>query len=236
MKKIIIIILIFTANSQSNYSNLYSHRVNAYATHQPVLQKVAEMTSGPIIEFGCGHGSTPLFDARCKKMKRTLITLEDHEGWLQQFSAKYLGDGYEHDNSGWHKFYFVPGKKNNEDYSHWIDFFKRSSIFNEYSFDLCFIDQAPWLARYETIKFLGHSVKYIILHDCNYFPNKGIFGKVIKQALLKENIPGEFDFRDIFSSFKVYYPLTPWPGHSGPPTLLGSNIISELPDVDYSKY
>ncbi len=212
----------------------FSHRVYPYSTHQPVLHKVASITTGPIIEFGCGHGSTKLLHEICKKTGRTLITLEDHQGWLTEFSKQFIGDGYEVNNSGWHKFYFVPGKKNDTNYDHWVNFFETSEIFNTYTFDLCFIDQSPWMARYETVMRLKDKVKYIILHDCDYFPHVGIFGKVIKAC--ERNVPGVYDFSDIFAAFKVYFPLTPWPGASGPPTLLGSDIVANLPEVDYSKY
>jgi hypothetical protein len=34
-------------------------------------------------------------------------------------------------------------------------------------------------------------------------------------------------------NFKVYSPATPWPRDTGPPTLLGSNFESDLPEIDF---
>ncbi len=76
---------------------------------------------------------------------------------------------------------------------------------------------------------------YVIVHDCDYFPMHGIFGTTIKLTQLGFDIPGVFDYSDVFENFKVYYPLPPWPGSTGPPTLLGSNFETDMPDVDFSK-
>lgn len=48
-----------------------------WSTHQPVLYAIAMSTTGPIIEFGCGNGSTDLLHEICEKEGRTLITLEE---------------------------------------------------------------------------------------------------------------------------------------------------------------
>lgn len=206
-----------------------------WSTHQPVLYAVATSTKGPIIEFGCGHGSTDLLHEICEKEGRILITLEDDLNWLNQFAAKYEGRGYVSDNSGWHKFFFVPGK-NLQDYenpAHWITFLNEFELLNELSFDLCFIDQSPWLARFETVKKMKDIARFVIVHDVDYFPMKGVFGKVVKPIVNKTE--GEFDFSDVFTYSHVYFPQQPWPGDTGPPTLLGSNFDSDFPTVDFSK-
>lgn len=205
-----------------------------YSTHQPVLYAAAISTTGPIIEFGCGYGSTDLLHEICKKEGRMLITLDDNMEWLNKFALKYLGEGYNDDNSGWHKFFYVPGRKvnNPDDPTHWVNFMDRFDFLLSLDFDVCFIDQSPWLARFETLKRMKDKARFVVVHDVDYFPANGIFGKIIK-PITYEN-PGEFDFSDVFSSFQVYFPNPPWPGFTGPPTLLGSNIESNLPAVDYS--
>ena len=212
-------------------------RINPYATHQPILYEIARNTSGPIIEFGCGYGSTDLLHSICKESGRLLITLEDDLTWLDKFRTKYLGDGYAKDNSGWHKFYFVPGKqsgKQSENCEHWIKFLKESEWLQKLDFDVCLVDQSPWLARSETIKYLKEKSKYILLHDCDYFPEHGIFGKVIKK--ISKSVPGEYDFSEEFKHFKVFFPPQPWPGETGPPTLVGSCFDVKIPDINYSKF
>lgn len=200
---------------------------NPYGTHQPMLYAVANNTTGAVIEFGCGFGSTDLLHEVCKQTGRVLVTLEDDLDWLNQFREKYKNDGYKEDNSGWHKMYFVPGKKENPDLespAHWVKFFESLEILRTMSFDVCFIDQSPWLARYETIKLMKDRARYVVLHDCDYFPAHGIFGSVIKHIDRMKSIPGIFDFSDVFQHSKVYFPPLPWAGDTGPPTLVGSNF------------
>ncbi len=217
----------------------FVHRHNPYATHQPVLYTIARNTSGPIIEFGCGDGSTDLLHEICKDNNRILISVDDDLNWLNKFKQRYLGDGYEPDNSGWHKFFFVPGKLsilNDTKAEHWIKFLDDFDLLKSMQFDLCFVDQSPGRARTETIIRLKDSAKYIILHDCDCFLSPDTLGITITPMDYKNYIPGIYDFSRTFKYFKVFFPLKPWPGQSGPPTLLGSNFESDLPDVNYENY
>lgn len=206
-----------------------------WSTHQPVLYAAATSTTGPIIEFGCGYGSTDLLHEICEKEGRTLITLDDDLEWLNKFAQKYLGQGYNADNSGWHQFYYVPGKKLNDpdNPSHWVNFMDQFELLSTLNFGVCFIDQSPWLARYEALKRMKDRARYVVVHDSDYLLAAGHFGKTIRPTV--NMTPGEFDFSDIFTTSRVYYPNQPWPGASGPPTLLGSNFETVLPLVDYSK-
>ena len=208
---------------------------DCWSTHQPVLYAVAASTKGPIIEFGCGYGSTDLLHEICERNGRILITLEDDLTWMEKFASKYEGRGYNKENSGWHKFFYVPGKnqKDHENPAHWVKFLNEFKLLDELNFDVCFIDQSPWLARYETLKKMKDKARFVIVHDVDFFPTRNIFGKVIKP--IRNRTEGEFDFSDVFSSFKVYFPKQPWPGDTGPPTLLGSNFDSDFPLVDYSE-
>jgi len=227
VKRALFILFLFFSNIALHADNnrfLYDD----WSTHQPVLYAVAMATTGPIIEFGCGHGSTDLLHEICEREGRTLITLEDDWNWLNKFASKYK-------DSPWHKFFYVPGKdKNNlEDPSHWVRFLNQFALLDDLVFDVCFIDQSPWLARYETVKRMKDRARYVLVHDVDYFPMNRIFGKVIK-PIIKRN-EGIFDFHDVFTYFKVYFPNQPWPGDTGPPTLLGSNFDGKFPPVDFSK-
>jgi hypothetical protein len=104
MKKLLLILMLFTFALCAKID--FAHRWNDWATHQPVLYTIALNTIGPIIEFGCGNSSTDLLHEICKKSNRILISIDDDLDWLNKFRQKYLGDGYELDNSGWHKFYY----------------------------------------------------------------------------------------------------------------------------------
>lgn len=209
----------------------FSHRTHPYHTHQPVLYEVASRTSGPIIEFGCGYGSTELLHEVCKQDGRLLISLDDNLEWLNKFKEKYKSD------SEWHKFIFVQGKPSpaSDSPQHWIDFMNNfDPLLTSCDFDICFIDQHPWEARVETIKYMKDKARFIIVHDCDYFPTNGLLGTTIRPIV--DNHPGVFDFSDVFRYFKVYFPLSPWPVLSGPPTLLGSDFESDLPEIDFNDY
>ena len=208
----------------------FSHRTDAYQTHQPVLYEMAMQTCGPIIEFGCGYGSTELLHEICKADKRLLISLDDNWEWLNIFKEKYKCD------SEWHKFLFVPGKpsKDSPSAEHWIKFMHTCDLLQKSSFDICFIDQSPWQGRVETLKYMKDKARFFIIHDCDYFPRVGLFGKTIIPII--GNSPGIFDFSDVFQCFKVYFPIYPGRGWFGPPTLVGTDFEEILPEIDFNNY
>lgn len=208
----------------------FFHRTDPYQTHQPVLYEMAMRTDGPIIEFGCGYGSTDLLHELCRKNKRLLISLDDDAEWLNRFKEKYRED------SEWHRFFFVSGKpfKESDSAQHWIDFMNTCDLLQTGYFDICFIDQHPWQARVETVKFMKDKAKFFVLHDCDYFPTVGLFGTTIIPNVHDQ--PGVFDFSDIFRYFEVYVPFCPWPKSVGPPTLVGSDIEGDFPVINFSEY
>jgi len=215
----------------------FVHRTNDWATHQPVLYEMAMQTDGAIIEFGCGDNSTAILHEICRETKRTLVTVEDDWNWMKKFMDRYRGDGYEDDNSGWHKFYYVPGKLNvinDTKAQHWIDFLDSFPLLYTMDFDLAFVDQSPGQARTETVNRIKDIIKFVILHDCDCYASN-VLGICLSPIDGKNQIPGVFDFSKTFSDYKVFFPLHPWPGLSGPPTLLGSNF-EEVPDINYEDY
>lgn len=227
-KNILFFLIVGLFTIHLNAEIRFEHRTNCYCTHHPILFEVVSLTTGPIIEFGCGYGSTDFLHEMCKENKRVLISLDDDLDRIKRFKEKYQGD------SEWHKIIFVPGKPDDiESPEHWVKFLYE--FLRNTTFDLCVIDQHPWLGRYETLQFMKDKAKFIVLHDCDYFPRNGIFGRVIRPTI-HFYAPGVFDFSDVFKWYKVYFPLYPWPGESGPPTLLGSNFEENLPDVDYYNY
>ena len=63
----------------------YWRNVDKYATHQPVLVACMMLTKGPVLELGCGNGSTLLLHGMCGFMKRKLYTFESNEKWMNKF-------------------------------------------------------------------------------------------------------------------------------------------------------
>src|SRR5712692_2833181 len=61
---------------------------NRMATHQPVLWAVANVVQGPIAEFGCGNGSTPLLHEIARRRGLRLVTLDNNPEWLERFRSR----------------------------------------------------------------------------------------------------------------------------------------------------
>ena len=60
------------------------------STHNIALAAAVAMTDGPILEMGCGHGSTPLLHQMALGMNRLLVSMETDADWLAKF--QYLED------------------------------------------------------------------------------------------------------------------------------------------------
>ena len=169
-----------------------------FATHQVFLQHYISKTTGDIIEFGCGHGSTPLILDTIKGTNRKLVSLENDLEWYTKMLTLYP-------------------ENDQHTYIHVSDWEQEINKIKE-KYSIVFIDQSPWEARKLTMDYFNkHKLgEYIIIHDTDYFPVNGLFGKVISEF--------EFDFSDCFKKFQVYYPpVLPWPASTGPPTLVGTN-------------
>lgn len=116
--------------------------MDGYATHLPVLMTMLTKTTGPVIEFGCGHYSTPLLHHVCKLTQRKLVSLEGDYQWMTGF-AKYNSDFHE--------------------VRHVTDWNSVPELTQQWS--LAFIDHAPALQRKETIRQMQDVVDYFVIHD-----------------------------------------------------------------------
>jgi len=189
------------------------HLWDQYATHQPVLYEALLRTDGPVIEFGCGYGSTPLLHRYCERHKRRLLTIDTSADWLD-------------------KFYHYSSRL------HWIvptlDW--KATLSGIVNCSVAFVDQEPWEARWWTIQAIKDKVKFIVLHDCDYFPAHGLFGESIT-PIKGPGDTGERSYDDVFKYWREYFPLEPWPYPvTGPPTLLGSNFEPCDWDIDFARY
>ena len=207
-----------------------------YGTHRPYLLELIKHTTGNIIEFGCGNSSTKLIKDLIKNTNRKLISLESNLNWLNKF--KHLED----DN---HKlFYIDAGHVDNEATGKiWVDFIKSNEAINNLDFEVCFIDQSPWTARTHTLNYFKDKCPYIIVHDVDYFPVNNKWGKAVQIKGPKGKKVYDMDFSDTVKHFKVYYPpFKYFAGSTGPPTLLCSNILTDIEfskmceNIDYKKY
>jgi len=61
-----------------------------YSTHNLVLIRIVEISTGPVLEVGAGLFSTPLLHWLCKLHNRRLYTLENNDDffyWARQFRS-----------------------------------------------------------------------------------------------------------------------------------------------------
>ena len=194
------------------------YNINGYATHQPVLIELIKKTTGNIIECGCGEGSTKLIVNLIKGTNRKLISLESNKKWYNKYK------NIECEN---HKLLFVDaGEKNIKSTGvYWVEFIKNNKIIQNLDFEICLIDQSPWIARTHCLKYFKTKIKYIIVHDVDYFPKFKKWGKIISVKKNRKKIKYKMDFSDIVNSFIVFYPpFSYFFGTTGPPTLLCSDL------------
>ena len=191
--------------------NYLTYKVNEYATHQPFLWHYLKKTTKPILELGSGYGSTPLLHAYSAHHNIPLYTLDHDTAWLSRFSPL---------KSDIHTLLSVDVSGD------WQAF--QDAIPTGIQWGVVFIDHGSWQSRVNCVRFLKDKAEYVIVHDFdNLVANYG-FGKLIQKG-------EEFKTPDIFNmSSEFPYSVTgwpsvkPWPGQSGPPTLIASMRDSKL--------
>jgi hypothetical protein len=113
-----------------------------YLSHQAVLCAVAAKTHGPILELGCGYGSTPVLHGLCLAQSRDLHTLEENQEWLQKFMHFRA------------KHHVLRRVESWEDLPEYQD-----------RWSVVFVDHGGYLLRGYSIQALANSADYIIAHD-----------------------------------------------------------------------
>jgi hypothetical protein len=173
----------------------------AFASHQKVLFYMVEKVTKPVLELGAGNSSTIQLHDILEKKGVKLLTIEQDSEWLGKFihlnsdlhSLRYFSD------TGIESFY----KQDSEQWG------------------LVFIDNGTWDARDWAIKKYKDIVDYIVLHDCDFFPNNRYFGKTIRPINGHKQDTGVRSYNDIFKYWIEIF-VDGWELNC-PPTLLGSN-------------
>jgi hypothetical protein len=172
-----------------------------YGTHKAFLEYYTKNTTGDILEFGLGEVSTELL-RRYISDDRKLVSIDNDEDWIKSMKDQY------------------PPKKNHI-YMYTDDWKEKiAEMANKQKWSIVFIDQSPWEARMDAMNAFKDIADYVIVHDVDYFPKNNMFGTVIDEFT--------FDFSDVFKNWNVYYTPKPWPGETGPPTLVGTNLNNEI--------
>jgi len=66
--------------------------VSNWCNHRPLLFAALEMTSGPVIEFGSGDGSTKYLSAYCREYVRYFSTYDGNKEWADKTGSTYVED------------------------------------------------------------------------------------------------------------------------------------------------
>ena len=180
------------------------HRLNPFATHQPVLMEVLRRTRGPVLELGCGHFSTVLLHQLCAPSRRFLMSVESDPAWIRQFHGTYRAD--------WHMFAHA---------TDW-DVALNHPIIQNTEWSVILIDQDPREARAMSVRMFKDKADYLVMHDAEYYARAGVFGTVIEE-IEGPGKTGKRDYSDMFKYFKEFFPVPPWHNPYGPPTLVASN-------------
>ena len=174
----------------------------------PILEAALEFTkdsSKSILELGVGNTTTPFLNSQ----KRKVLSVEHNSFWASKMMPII-------NKSTHHTLITLDESTPN----HWEKFIE---IFPANGFDVVLIDQSPWSARHFALTKFKDSIPIVILPDCDYYPKNNMFGQIVKSGDV--NIESVFAFDDIFKYYKVFYPPAPWPLSTGPPVLVGSNLM-----------
>ena len=125
-------------------------RNDANGTHNCILGAILGETTGPVLELGVGHFSTPLIYYMCKD--RFCISIENDIEWYKFFRDEF--------SSRLH--YFCHAKK---DVSDELSRILQTEEFKNIFWDVVFVDQAPAGDRVKCVEILRNKARYIICHD-----------------------------------------------------------------------
>jgi len=125
-----------------------------YFSHIPVLAAAIQRAPGPILEMGCGHGSTHLINLMAGDFK--VRTYDTDYAWLSKFSEPYGRS----QRVFWHVKPEVPGVTAAID-----EWCRVAADLVDGKFGVIFLDQAPGEARVPVAKILKDSATFIVCHD-----------------------------------------------------------------------
>jgi len=183
--------------------------VDAYATHQPVLLYAVGRTDKPVLELGSGNNSTVQIHDMLKDSGIKILPVDDNLEWMN----KYI-----HLRSPMHEFIHLN--------DHQVKLYYKEDTTQ---WGVVFVDNGTWDARSTAVLRYKDTADFVVVHDCNYPADNGLFGKSIKPFDFANNSFGVRNYDDVFKYWIEFMPERWIPTH--PPTLLGSNKIC-LDDVE----
>ena len=122
--------------------SLFAGVTSGYDTHRPVLGEAVLRTSGPILELGTGHGSTPSLHQLSEARQRRVFSFDHDREWIAEFAALKSED------------HFLAWLKS------WDDCPIESGIWG-----VAFVDHAPAERRVVELRRLAFRAQVIVVHD-----------------------------------------------------------------------
>lgn len=92
--------------------------LNNTCNHRVLLYEALKLTSGPVVELGSGHGSTPYLRQYCQDKKRKFSSYENDPDWAKQTGSTLINDWtelYPLDKIGVLFLDHAPGERRKED-------------------------------------------------------------------------------------------------------------------------
>lgn len=154
------------------------HRTDEFATHQPILIAAIGRSEGPVLELGCGAGSTPLLNRICAQRGRQVVTIESSPVFFRRYAKRFAGPN--------HRFIFAYD---------WVEQLKEQRGTN---WGTVFVDQSPWASRVNAVRMLKRNAGFVVIHDCDYFPAHGLFG-ISHEPIEGASAPGRRTYDDTFA-------------------------------------
>lgn len=115
-----------------------------WGSHLPALLLAIGSSTGPILELGVGHFSTPHLHAICGALHRSLVSVEDNPAWVMEFC------GYSNPNHA------IVCQE-------YAEFLKET---RSEQWGVAFIDHSPGGAhRASAFADLIHHSSYVVVHD-----------------------------------------------------------------------
>jgi len=176
------------------------YNTHPYYTHVPFMIETLKMTTGDVLECGCGVGSTLNIKKTLNNTGRKLVSIESNLEWLNKYI--HLADEF-------HELYHVDAtdEDNIETGVKWVDFIKQYNLNN---FEIVFIDSSPWLSRKCCFEYFLDKAKIIIIHDFDYFPINNIIGSVISEERKIHNNKNihkvTINLDSVVKNYKLFYP------------------------------
>jgi hypothetical protein len=138
--------------------------VSSWCSHRPLLYVALELTKNsnkPILELGCGDGSTLYLNRYIENDKRKLISLDTNQEWLSKYN--HLGSDkhelvFKKDNLSWDKDQ-LKWYDASQDLPEWLDGVTENGI------SVCLVDHACGERRHVDIQKIYDKCDIIVIHD-----------------------------------------------------------------------